>query len=367
MRIPLVDLQAQHVPLLPALEAAAARVIASGRYVQGEEVAAFEREMALACGVPHAVGVSSGTDALICLLLAAGVKAGHEVLTTTYSFFATAEAIVRVGARPVFADVDPTTFNVDPTDGVARLGPRTGAVLVVHLFGRPARLGGLVPACAAAGIPIIEDAAQAVGARLPDGRPVGAIGIGAGLSFFPAKNLGGFGDGGMVLTADAAVADRVRRLRNHGADRKHHHPEAGGNFRLDELQAALLRVKLPYLAGWTASRRRVAAAYRAQLAHLPLGLPTDDPGCVWHQFVIRVPAGRRDALARHLAERGIETAIHYPIPIHLQPSLAWLGHRAGDFPEAERAAAESLALPIFPELTDEQVAQVASALADFFR
>lgn len=363
----MVDLQSQHAPLRPALEAAAARVIASGRYVQGGEVAAFEREMAIACRVPHAVGVSSGTDALICLLLAAGVQPGDEVLTTAFSFFATAEAIVRVGARPVFTDVDPATLNLDGVAGAARLGPRTRAVLVVHLFGRPARLEALVPACAAAGIPIVEDAAQAVGGRLPDGRPVGGLGIGAGLSFFPAKNLGGFGDGGMVLTADAALAARVRRLRNHGADRKHHHLETSGNFRLDELQAALLRVKLPHLAGWTKARCLVAAAYRQRLAGLPLALPPDDQGCVWHQFVIRVPASRRDQLAQHLAEREIETAVHYPTPLHLQPALAWLGHRPGDFPNAERAAQDSLALPIFPELTNGQLARVTDAVADFFR
>jgi dTDP-4-amino-4,6-dideoxygalactose transaminase len=364
-RIPLVDLAAQHAPLLPALEAAAARVLASNRFVLGAELAAFEREAAAALGVTAAVGVSSGTDALICLLLAAGVAPGDEVLTTPYSFFATAEAIARVGARPVFADVDPRTLNLDPTSALERIGRQTRAVLVVHLFGRAARLDSLAAVCAAKGIALVEDAAQSIGATV-DSRPVGTFGIGAALSFFPAKNLGGFGDGGMVLTGDAAIADRVRRLRNHGADRKHHHLEAGGNFRLDELQAALLRVKLPSLSAWTAARRRVAAAYRQRLDRSPVSLPPPDDGCVWNQFVVRVPGTHRDALAAWLAETGVETAVHYPLPLHLQPALAYLGYQRGDFPDAERAAADSLALPIFPEMTDAQIDAVAGAIGAYF-
>jgi len=357
-RIPLLDLARHHAPLGPALAGAAARVLASNRFIQGPEVAAFEGEVAAALGFPAAIGVSSGTDALTCLLLAAGVGPGDEVVTTPYSFFATAEAIVRVGGRPVFADVDRDTLNLDPALAAPRLGPRTKAALVVHLFGRPAALDPLAAACARSGAAFIEDAAQAIGAAP-------GVGTGAALSFFPAKNLGGFGDGGMVLTRDAAVAQQLRRLRNHGADIKHHHLEPGGNFRLDELQAALLRVKLPFLTAWTEARRRVATTYRQLLAPLSLGLPPPDERCVWNQFVIRVPDGRRDALAAHLAARGIETAVHYPVPLHLQPALAFLGHRPGDFPNAERAARDSLALPMFPELSDGQLAQVAGALADF--
>jgi dTDP-4-amino-4,6-dideoxygalactose transaminase len=349
--------------LRPALEAAAARVLASSRFILSEEVAALEAETAAALGVAQAVGVSSGTDALVCLLLASGVKPGDEVVTTPYSFFATAEAIVRIGARPVFADVDPATLNLDPHAAAARIGPTTRAVLIVHLFGRPARIEPLAAACAAAGLPIIGDAAQAIGAPGAGARRLG--GAGAALSFFPAKNLGGFGDGGMVLTDDGGLAARIRRLRSHGADRKHHHVEVGGNYRLDELQAALLRVKLPFLTRWTDERRRVAATYRRLLEPLPLGLPPPDDGCVWNQFVIRVPGGRRDALAAHLRARAIETAVHYPVPLHLQPALAHLGHGPGDFPNAERAASDSLALPIFPELSDGRIARVAGALADF--
>lgn len=365
-RIPLVDLDVHHAPLQRELAAAAARVLVSNRFVLGPELSAFEREASMALGVRSAVGVSSGTDALTCLLLAAGVGAGHEVITTPYSFFATAEAIVRAGARPVFADIDPHTLNLDPARAGERVGPRTAAVLVVHLFGRPVSLDRFGEVCAANALPLIEDAAQAIGAAAPGRLAGSARALGAAISFFPAKNLGGFGDGGMVLTDDGEIAARVRRLRNHGAERKHHHFEAGGNFRLDELQAALLRVKLPNLVRWTEARRQVAAAYHLQLADLPLQLPPADPCCVWNQFVVRVRDGRRDHLAAHLADRGVETAVHYPVPIHMQPAFRSLGHRPGEFPHAEQAARDSLALPIFPELTSGQIARVAAAIADFF-
>jgi len=359
-RIPLVDLQSQHASLDGALRAAAARVIATGRFILGPEVEAFERELAAELDVPAAIGTSSGTDALLAMLMAAGVQAGDEVITTPYSFFATVEGIMRLGARPVFADIEPDTLNLDPHAAAALLGPRTKAVVVVHLFGRPARLDPLRGACAALGVPLIEDAAQAIG-----GRGVGA-GWGAALSFFPSKNLGGFGDGGAILTHDRDLAARLRRLRNHGASDKLRHEELGGNFRLDELQAALLRVKLPRLASWTSARRRLADRYRRQLQDLPVGLPPPDEGAVWNQFVVRVPAERRADLRVHLAERGIDSAVYYPLPLHLQPALAFLGQRAGAFPHAERAARETLALPMFPELRDDALARVASAVADFF-
>ncbi|HVV50271.1 MAG TPA: DegT/DnrJ/EryC1/StrS family aminotransferase [Polyangia bacterium] len=360
-RIAMLDLEAQHAPLGEALRAAAARVLGSGRFILGPEVAAFERELAAAAGVAEAVGVSSGTDALVALLMAEGVGPGDEVVTTPYSFIATAEAIVRVGARPVFADVDPETANLDPAAAAARVGGRTRALLAVHLFGRPAPLAPLADLCARAGLRLYEDAAQAIG----------AAGVGRGraaaLSFFPSKNLGGFGDGGAVLTDDAALAAAVRQVRSHGAADKARHERLGGNFRLDELQAALLRVKLPHLGGWTADRRRLAARYRDRLGAAPVGLPPAEAGAVWNQFVVRVPADRRAALRRHLDARGIDTAVYYPLPLHLQPALAFLGHRPGDFPNAERAAAESLALPIHPGLTDAALDRVAAAVADFFR
>lgn len=360
-RIPLVDLTPAHLPLGDELRAAAGRVLGSGRFILGPEVSAFERELATMSGLSHAVGVSSGTDALTALLLGAGVGPGDEVVTTPYSFFATAEVIVRLGARPVFADVEPETLNLDPAAAAERLGPRTKAVLAVHLFGRPAPLAALRAICAGAEVPLLEDAAQAIGAA-----GVGS-GWGAALSFFPSKNLGGFGDGGAVVTDDAALAARLRLLRNHGASEKLHHEAVGGNFRLDELQAALLRVKLPHLPRWTAERRRLATAYRERLRHLPIGLPPADESCVWNQFVIRAPADRRAELRRRLDERGVASAIYYPTPLHLQPALAALGHRSGDFPNAERGAQESLALPLFPGLTDDQLGRVAEALTDFFR
>ncbi len=359
-RIPFLDLRAQHLPLGDDLRAAAARVLGSGKFILGPEVVAFERELAAGLEVAEAVGVSSGTDALTALLMAAGVCAGDEVVTTPYSFFATVESIVRLGARPVFGDIDPETMNIEPAAAIERIGARTKAMLVVHLFGRAASTAPLRAACSAADIPLLEDAAQAIGAS-----GVG-VGWGAALSFFPSKNLGGFGDGGAVTTNEAALATKVRALRNHGAAQKLQHEHIGGNFRLDELQAALLRVKVPHLSRWTAERRGLAALYRERLAGLPIGLPPPDAGCVWNQFVIRVPRARRDPLRRHLEERGIASAVYYPIPLHLQPALAFLGHRPGDFPNAERAAEESLALPIFPGLADGDLSRVADALGDFF-
>jgi dTDP-4-amino-4,6-dideoxygalactose transaminase len=358
--IAMVDLGALHAPLREALASATARVLEGSRFILGPEVAAFEAEVAAAADVTHGVGVSSGTDALLAALLAAGVGPGDEVVTTPFSFFATVEAVVRLQARPVFADIDPRTMNLDAAAALARIRAATKAVLLVHLFGRPANVGALREVCAANAIPLVEDAAQAIGA------PGIGVGAAAALSFFPTKNLGGFGDGGMVLTHDAALAERVRLLRNHGAvpGDKLRHVVVGGNFRLDELQAALLRVKLPHLARWTAARKRIAAEYSRLLPPSVVVPPWDD-ACVWNQFVVRVPADRRAALVAHLAARGIASAVYYPLPLHLQPALAFLGHREGDFPHAERAAREALALPIHPTLADDDVARVAGAVADF--
>lgn len=360
-RIPFADPAADQAALTEALAAAAARVIRSGRYILGPEVEAFERELAEACGVAHAVGVSSGTDALLAMLAAAGVGPGDEVVTSPFSFFATAGAIVRAGARPVFADVDGQTLNLDPEAALAKLGPRTRAVLLVHIFGRCMPTAALEAACASRGIALLEDAAQAIGAVGADGRRVGTRTTAAALSFFPTKNLGALGDGGAVLTDDAAFAGVIRRLRVHGAARKNQHVEVGGNFRLDALQAALLRVKLPCLPAWTAARRRAAARYRAGLHGTGLGLPPQDPGCVWNQFVVRVPEGR-DELAAALARAGVTTEVYYPTPLHLQPALAGLGHARGDLPIAERACAEAMALPLHPALADAAIDHVVDSL-----
>jgi dTDP-4-amino-4,6-dideoxygalactose transaminase len=363
--VPTQDLEAHHAPLQKELAAAAARVIQSGRYILGPEVDALEKEVAAASGVPHAVGLSSGTDALVAMLMALEIGPGDEVITTPFTFFATAGAIARVGARPVFADIDPATYNLDAASAVARIGPRTRAVITVHLFGRVASGEVLERACAERGIPILEDACQAIGAVDGAGRRVGKIGKGAALSFFPSKNLGGFGDGGMVLTDDAGFADKLKLVRTHGARPRYHHIMVGGNFRLDEMQAALLRVKLPHLERWTAGRRRVAAQYRSRLTGLPLRLPPDEPGCVWNQYVISVDRSRRDALAQQLASAGITTAVYYPEPLHLQPCFAALGARPGDLTVAERACGEVLALPIYPELTDEMVGMVSETIRSF--
>lgn len=370
--VPAQDLVAHHAPLFEPLMEACRRVLTSGRYVSGDgagEVAAFEREAVVRFGISHAIGMSSGTDALLALLMAIGLGPGDSIVTTPFSFVATADVVARLGARPVFADVDPETLNLDPEAARAAIRPDTRGLLAVHLFGRPCAGSALRALCAARGLTLLEDAAQAAGAVDLDGRPVGAIGQAAALSFFPSKNLGALGDAGMVLTNDAALATAVRRLRTHGASRRFYHQALGGNFRLDELQAAVLRVKLPLLSGWNAARNRLAAVYRQHLAGLPLLLPPDAPGAVWNQFVVRVPGsdGRaRDALGKALAGAGIETAVYYPTPLHLQPCFASLGYRPGQFPVAERACQEVLALPLYPELRPEQVARIATRIAAFF-
>jgi dTDP-4-amino-4,6-dideoxygalactose transaminase len=368
LAVPQQDLIAHHRPIQAELEQAACRVIASGRYIQGPEVEALETEVARAAGVGHAIGLSSGTDALLVLLMALELRPGDEVVTTPFSFFATAGAVARLGGRPVFADVDPDTLNLDPARAAAALGPRTRAVITVDLFGRLASTDGLAQVCAARGLPIIEDAAQSIGARAGlDGPRVGERPLAATLSFFPAKNLGALGDAGMLLTNDAALARRVRLLRTHGAEKRYHHSEIGGNFRLDELQAALLRVKLPHLDRWTAGRRAAAEQYRRRLADRPGGLqlPPADAGCVWNQFVVQVPGGARDRLAAHLADRHISTAIYYPVPLHLQACFRDLGHGPGDFPHAERACDQVLALPLYPEIGEAAIDRVCAAVREF--
>lgn len=352
MKVPLVDLQAQYATLAPELEAAVRRVLTSGHYIMGEDVAALEGELAADADLPHAIAVSSGSDALLAALWAVGVGPGDEVVTTSLTFFATAGAIARLGATPVFADIDPHTLNLDPASALARITPRTRAIVPVHLFGRPADVAAL----ASANLPIVEDAAQAIGAP-----GLGRIGQLVTLSFFPSKNLGAAGDAGMVLTRDVELADRVRVYRSHGARSKHAHDIVGANLRMDTLQAAILRVKRPHLVAWNAARRRHAARYRELLADTPLVLPDDTPGHVWHHFVVRAP--RRDGLREHLRRREIETEVYYPKPLHLQPCFS--GAEA-ELPEAERASREVLALPVHPDLTEAQLEYVASAVRAFY-
>ena len=356
MKVPLLDVKAQNAPLRGALLEAVTRVLDSGGFILGPEVEAFEKELAAALGVGRAIGVSSGTDALLVALMALGVGQGDEVVTTPLSFFATVGCIARLGARPVFADIEPESFNLDPAAAAAACGARTRAVIPVHLFGRPAVLPKV-------DLPVVEDAAQSIGACK-------LYGIMSCLSFFPSKNLGAFGDGGAVLCDDAEVADKVVLLRAHGSRPKYVHHVVGGNFRLDALQAAILRVKLPQLPRWTAGRRANAERYRRLFAGSPgippeLRLPQDVPGHIYNQFVIRAP--RRDGLREHLSKQGIGTEVYYPLALHLQPCFAGLGFRAGAFPHAEAATREALALPIFAELTEEQQSFVVTQIAAYYR
>jgi len=350
VRVPQFDMAGELAPVRAEIEAAALRVIASGRFIGGPEVEGFEAELARACGASHAIGVSSGTDALIVTLMALGVGAGDEVVTTPFTFFATAGAIARLGATPVFADVSDETLCLDPR--AIAITARTKAVIPVHLFGRPA----MIPSV---DVPVIEDAAQAIGSG-----PV--RGTAATLSFFPTKNLGAIGDAGAVLTDDAGLADKIARLRNHGARQRYHHDLVGGNFRLDAIQAAVLRAKLPWLDRWTAARRAIAARYRSLFAsaRVPaeLRLPADDPAHVYHHYVIRAP--RRDALREHLAAAGIGSEVYYPVPLHQQPCFAHL--RSPALPIAERAAREVLALPMYPSLATPAQQLVVDEIARFY-
>jgi dTDP-4-amino-4,6-dideoxygalactose transaminase len=366
MDVPILDLRAHHAPLRAAIDAALARVIDSGHFIMGPEVTGLEAEVAALAGARHAVGMSSGTDALLAALMALEIGPGDEVVTTPFSFFATVGVIARLRARPVLCDIDPATFNLDPARVAGRVGAHTKALIPVHLFGRMADLDAL--RAAAPGIPIVEDAAQAIGARRGPAH-AGAAGLMGCLSFFPSKNLGALGDAGLVLTSDDAMAARLRSVRLHGGSpgRKYHYERVGGNFRIDALQAAVLRVKLPHLAGWTAARQAHAARYRELLAGTPVELPPPagpDEDVVWNQFVVRAP--RRDALREFLAARGVQTEIYYPAPLHLQPCFASLGHGPGDFPEAERAAAEAVALPVYPELSAAQQEHVAATVRAYY-
>ena len=368
MKVPLLDLQAQYRPLRDEILAAVTRVCDSQRFIMGPEIDALESELSRQLGVTHAIAVSSGTDAILLALLALDIKPGDEVVTPTYSFFATAAAVERVGARPVLVDIDPATFNIDVAQTVAALTPKTKAIIPVHLFGLCADLDPIVDAAARAGIPVVEDAAQAIGSTYKS-RPAGAIGALGCFSFFPSKNLGAFGDAGLVTTNDDALARRARLLRTHGMEPKYYHHLVGANFRMDAIQAAVLRVKAPHLEAWTDGRRANAARYRSLFSAAGLDgvitLPVEPPDRrhIFNQFVIRTP--ERDALKRHLDERGVGNEIYYPVPFHLQPCFAHLGHRRGDFPHAERAASESLAIPIYGELTLEQQQSVVSAVAEF--
>jgi len=371
VKIPLLDLRPQHEPLHKELLAAIERVICENGFILGPEVAALEARVAADCKARFAVGVSSGTDALLVSLMGLGVKVGDEVITTPYSFFATAGAIARLGARPVFVEIDPATYNIAPEGIEQAITDRTQAILPVHLYGQCADMEPILEIAKRRNIAVIEDAAQAIGAEYKDGRRAGGMGDLGCFSFFPSKNLGAMGDGGMVVTNDPILAERVRVLRVHGSAPKYYHAILGGNFRLDAIQAAVLNVKINHLNAWTQQRQENAQRYAQYFSSLT------DAGKVWlpqaiygegrhayNQYVVRVR--RRDALRGYLTERGIGTEVYYPVPLHLQDCFRDLGYRKGDFPEAERAAGETLALPIYPGLTAIQQEEVVDAIQSFY-
>lgn len=372
MKVPLLDLGPQHRTLRQEILRAVEEVLDSQHFILGPVVERFEAACAAYCQVPHALGVSSGTDALLLALMALGVGPGDEVITSAFSFFATAGSVARLGARPVFVDIDPETFLWDLDQVEARIGPRTRVLLPVHLFGQCVDLDRLEGLARRHGLALVEDAAQALGAEW-QGRRAGSVGEVGCFSFFPSKNLGGAGDGGLVTTGHPDLADRMARLRNHGARPKYFHDLVGGNFRLDALQAAILAVKLPHLDRWTARRQQNAAFYQESLQDLEheglLRLPAVRAGGrhIFNQYTIRVPEGRRDALRRHLAEREVGTEVYYPCPLHLQRCFADLGYREGDLPEAEKASREVLSIPVHPDLAPDQRDHVVASIRSFFR
>jgi dTDP-4-amino-4,6-dideoxygalactose transaminase len=366
----LLDLSAQHDPLQAELQAALVRVMKSGHFILGEEVSAFEAEVARYIGVKHAIGVSSGTDAILCALMALDLQPGDEVITTPFSFFATAGCIARLGARPVFVDIEERTFNIDVTKVEAVITNKTRAVMPVHLFGQTADLATLGKLCRERGLPMIEDAAQSLGAGQGE-LAAGTVGSFGCFSFFPSKNLGCFGDGGLISSNDDALATRARMLRSHGAEPRYYHKYIGGNFRLDALQAAVLRVKLPHLDGYTKARRENAERYdrlfaQAGLPETSLRLPrVVNAGHVYNQYTIA--SDRRDGLREHLRAQQIGCEVYYPVPLHLQECFAYLGHAKGSFPKSERACHEVLSLPIYGELGEARQTRVIETVVSYLK
>lgn len=374
MAVPLIDAARHHASLASAIREAFDRLLASGQFVLGATVSEFESALAAYCGAGHAIGVSSGTDALVLALMALEIKPGDEVITTPFTFFATAGSIARVGARPVFVDIEPDTFNLDPDKVEAAITRRTRAIMPVHLFGQCAAMRPIMEIARSRNLAVIEDAAQAIGA-MDDGKRAGSIGHVGCLSFYPTKNLSALGDAGACVTNDADLAKRMTMLRVHGESQRYHHDYIGGNFRIDAIQAAALSIKLPHLDGWTALRQAHARRYETLLSGLPITLPRCRDGAfhVYNQYTIRVAGeasaggpSRRDALREHLTKRGIGHGVYYPVPLHLQKCFAYLGYQAGDFPVTEAAAQQVLSLPIFPEMTEPQQEEVADVLREFF-
>ena len=394
MRVPLLDLSEQYATLAGPIRAEIDEVLATQKFILGPKVQSFETALAGYCASPHAIGVSSGTDALLAVFMALGLGPGDAVITSAYSFFATGGCIARVGATPIFIDIDSTTYNISPnaleryltescsrqTDGSLRgpKGEKLRAIVPVHLYGLCCEMDAIHEISERSGLDVIEDAAQALGAQYPfqgAAAKAGAMGKVGTFSFYPSKNLGAAGDAGAVIFREEALADRIRLCRQHGMEERYYHHFIGGNFRLDEIQAAILAVKLPFLDGWSAARRAVADIYREEFDRLSLtdritlpGEPYRERGLtnhhIYHQYVIRT--ARRDAVREHLTHKEIGTAIYYPLALHEQDCFGYLGYRVGDFPEAERAARETLALPMYPELSREQQRYVAETIAEFF-
>ncbi len=365
--VPQLDLAAQYAAIGAEIRTAVERVMATQQFVLGHEGTALEDEIAKLCGVAHGVGLASGTDALILALRACGVKAGDEVLLPPFTFVATGSAVSALGAKPVFVDIRPDTYNMDPAELARRVTPRTRAIIVVHLYGLPADMDPILAFAKTRKLPVIEDNAQAIGASYK-GRPTGSLADAGCLSFYPTKNLSAYGDAGMVVTNSAEIAARVRTLRNHGQSAKYLSSEPGWNSRLDEIQAAILRVKLRHLSNWQRARQSLAAEYNRLFSQFPGVMPPLAPDGfehVYHQYTIR--SEQRDALHKFLSERKIGSTVYYPYPLHLQPLYSALGHKAGDFPHSERAAQEVLSLPMFPELRKEQIARVVETITKFLK
>jgi len=362
--VPYLDLRAQMRPLRNEIDAAIARTLDNCTFCLGPDVTQFEKDFAKFCGAKHGVGFNSGTSALHVAMLLLGVGPGDEVITTPFTFVATSWAISYVGAKPVYVDIDDATFNLDPRLVERAITPRTKAVMPVHLYGHPCDLDPLLAICCKHKLPLVEDAAQAHGAKYR-GKTVGTFGEISCFSFYPAKNLGACGEGGALVTNNAEFAARARALRDHGSTVRYYHDEIGFNYRMEGIQGAVLGIKLKHLADWNAGRRRVAQRYAELLADTPLQLPREAGWAesAWHLYVVRHP--RRDELKKHLETSNIGCALHYPLPLHLQKAYAHLGHKAGDFPVAEKAARECLSLPIYPELTDAQIQRVAAVIKEF--
>jgi dTDP-4-amino-4,6-dideoxygalactose transaminase len=363
-RVPQFDLAAQYATIGAEVRAAVERVLASQQFILGREGSALEGEIAGLCGAAHGIGVASGTDALILALRAFGVKSGDEVILPPFTFVATGGAVNALGAKPVFADIRPDTYNIDPVEIERRATPLTRAIIIVHLYGLAADMDPIISFARRKNIPVIEDNAQAIGATYKN-RRTGSLGDAACLSFYPTKNLGAYGDAGMIVTNSAEIEARVRMLRNHGQTGKYVSAEPGWNSRLDEIQAAILRVKLRHLSEWQRARQAHAAEYHRLLSGAPgVALPIMPDGCehVFHQYTIRVE--RRDTVQQYLSDRKIGSSVYYPVPLHLQPLYASLGHKRGDFPHSERAAQEVLSPPMYPELRSDQIARVAEAVLE---